>query len=64
VEAALKAMAAPHHRTILRLVAHDELSGEIAGHFDLTRPAVSLEPTVAAFDDLQPELLMPADCPG
>jgi DNA-binding transcriptional ArsR family regulator len=42
VEAALKAIAAPHRRTILRLVSDDELSaGEIASHFDLTRPAVS-----------------------
>ena len=42
VEAALKAMAAPHRRTILRLVSDEELSaGEIAAHFDLTRPAVS-----------------------
>jgi DNA-binding transcriptional ArsR family regulator len=42
VEAALKGIAAPHRRTILRLVADDELSaGEIAAHFDLTRPAVS-----------------------
>jgi DNA-binding transcriptional ArsR family regulator len=42
VEAALKAIAAPHRRTILRLVSAEELSaGEIAAHFDLTRPAVS-----------------------
>jgi DNA-binding transcriptional ArsR family regulator len=42
VEAALKAIAAPHRRTILRLVADTELSaGEIAANFDLTRPAVS-----------------------
>jgi DNA-binding transcriptional ArsR family regulator len=42
VEAALKAIAAPHRRTILRLVLDEELSaGEIAAHFDLTRPAVS-----------------------
>jgi DNA-binding transcriptional ArsR family regulator len=42
MEAALKAIAAPHRRTILRLVADDELSaGEIASHFELTRPAVS-----------------------
>src|SRR5436190_22202218 len=35
-------MAAPHRRTILRLVSEEELSaGEIAGHFELTRPAVS-----------------------
>ena len=42
MEAALKAIAAPHRRTILRLVAGSELSaGEIAAHFELTRPAVS-----------------------
>jgi DNA-binding transcriptional ArsR family regulator len=42
VEAALKAIAAPHRRTILRLVTDAELSaGEIAAHFELTRPAVS-----------------------
>jgi DNA-binding transcriptional ArsR family regulator len=42
VEAALKAIAAPHRRTILRLVAESELSaGEIAANFDLTRPAIS-----------------------
>ena len=42
MEAALKAIAAPHRRTILRLVADNELSaGEIAANFDLTRPAVS-----------------------
>jgi DNA-binding transcriptional ArsR family regulator len=42
VEAALKAIAAPHRRTILRLVSDEELSaGEIAAHFELRRPAVS-----------------------
>jgi DNA-binding transcriptional ArsR family regulator len=42
VEAALKAIAAPHRRTILRHVTDAELSaGEIAAHFELTRPAVS-----------------------
>jgi DNA-binding transcriptional ArsR family regulator len=42
VEAALKAIAEPNRRTILRLVSNDELSaGEIASHFELTRPAVS-----------------------
>ena len=42
MEAALKAIAAPHRRTILRLVTDAELSaGEIAAHFELTRPAVS-----------------------
>ena len=47
MEAALKAIAAPHRRTILRLVAGSELSaGEIAEHFELTRPAVSQHLTV------------------
>jgi DNA-binding transcriptional ArsR family regulator len=42
VEAALKAIAAPRRRQILTLVREGELSaGEIAGHFDVTRPAVS-----------------------
>src|SRR6059036_2312542 len=42
MEAALKAIAAPHRRRILRLVRNEELSaGEIAAHFDVTRPAVS-----------------------
>jgi DNA-binding transcriptional ArsR family regulator len=42
VEAALKAIAAPRRRAILTLVRDDELSaGEIASHFDVTRPAVS-----------------------
>jgi DNA-binding transcriptional ArsR family regulator len=42
VEAALKAMAAPRRRAILTLVRDEELSaGEIASHFDVTRPAVS-----------------------
>jgi DNA-binding transcriptional ArsR family regulator len=42
VEAALKAIAAPHRRQILTLVRDGELSaGEIAAHFDVSRPAVS-----------------------
>jgi uncharacterized protein YndB with AHSA1/START domain len=42
VDAALKAMAEPHRRRILSLVRDGELSaGEIAAHFDVTRPAVS-----------------------
>jgi DNA-binding transcriptional ArsR family regulator len=42
VEAALKAIAAPTRRHILTLVRDEELSaGEIASHFDVTRPAVS-----------------------
>jgi DNA-binding transcriptional ArsR family regulator len=47
VEAALKAIAAPHRRRILRLVWDEELSaGEISAHFELTRPAVSQHLTV------------------
>lgn len=42
MEAALKAIAEPHRREILRLVWDAELSaGEIASHFDVSRPAVS-----------------------
>src|SRR5262245_44338331 len=42
MEAAMKAIAEPRRRAILRLVRDDELSsGEIASHFDVTRPAVS-----------------------
>ncbi len=41
-DAALKAIAEPRRRAILRLVAHDELAaGEIAAAFDVTRTAVS-----------------------
>ncbi|MFL5950733.1 MAG: ArsR/SmtB family transcription factor [Gaiellaceae bacterium] len=42
MEAALKAIAEPRRRAILSLVRDGELSaGEIASHFDVTRPAVS-----------------------
>lgn len=42
MEAVAHAIAAPRRRAILRLVRSDELSaGEIAAHFDVTRPAVS-----------------------
>jgi DNA-binding transcriptional ArsR family regulator len=42
MEAALKAIAEPRRRTILSLVRDGELSaGEIASHFEVTRPAVS-----------------------
>lgn len=38
----MKAIAAPRRRAILTLVRDGELSaGEIASHFDVTRPAVS-----------------------
>ena len=47
VEAALKAIAEPRRRAILSLVREGELSaGEIASHFDVTRPAVSQHLTV------------------
>ena len=47
VETALKAIAEPRRRQILRLVRDDELSaGEIASHFDITRPGVSQHLTV------------------
>ncbi len=42
MEAVLRAIAAPHRRQILTLVRDGELSaGEIAAHFDVSRPAVS-----------------------
>jgi len=42
MEATLKAIAEPRRRQILELVRDGELSaGEIAGHFDVTRPAIS-----------------------
>ncbi|MGH2491722.1 MAG: metalloregulator ArsR/SmtB family transcription factor [Candidatus Limnocylindria bacterium] len=41
-DVALKAVANPHRRTILRLVWDEELtSGEIASHFDISWPAIS-----------------------
>ena len=42
VDLALKAIAEPRRRAILRLVRADELSsGEIASQFDVTGPAIS-----------------------
>ena len=47
MDAALKAIAEPRRREILRLVARTELTaGEIAAHFEVTRPAVSQHLTV------------------
>jgi DNA-binding transcriptional ArsR family regulator len=47
MDEALRALAEPHRRAILQLVAHAELSaGEIAGCFDVTRTAVSQHLTV------------------
>ncbi|MFI5265956.1 MAG: ArsR/SmtB family transcription factor [Chloroflexota bacterium] len=43
VEDAIKAIAEPHRREIMRLVWKQELSaGEVASRFELTRPAVSI----------------------
>ena len=47
MEAALKALAEPRRRRILMLVRDGELSaGEIASHFEISRPAVSQHLTV------------------
>ena len=44
---ALRAIAEPRRRAILRLVTDDELAaGEIAAHFDVSRPAISQHLTV------------------
>ena len=42
LDVALRAFAEPHRREILLLTKGEELSaGEIAAHFNLTRPAIS-----------------------
>ena len=42
MDLALRAIAEPNRRKILRLVQDTELpAGEIAAHFDVTRPAIS-----------------------
>jgi DNA-binding transcriptional ArsR family regulator len=42
VDAAMKALAEPTRRSILRLVRDEErTAGQIAGHFPVSRPAVS-----------------------
>jgi len=42
VDDVLKAIGEPRRRAILRLVSRDELAaGEIAAHFDVSRPAIS-----------------------
>jgi DNA-binding transcriptional ArsR family regulator len=47
MDEALRALAEPRRRAILRLVARSELAaGEIAGHFEVTRTAVSQHLTV------------------
>lgn len=47
MEAALRAIAEPRRRRILQLVSDEELSaGEIASHFEVSRPAISQHLTV------------------
>jgi DNA-binding transcriptional ArsR family regulator len=47
IDAALRAIAEPRRREILRLVREDELTaGAIAARFDVTRPAISQHLTV------------------
>ena len=42
MDTALKALAEPRRREILRLVwSHEMAASEIADHFDVTRPAIS-----------------------
>ena len=42
MELALRAIAEPHRQQIVRLVRNEELTaGEIASHFEVSRPAVS-----------------------
>ena len=42
MDATIRALAEPHRREILALVRDVELpAGEIAAHFDVTRPAIS-----------------------
>lgn len=60
------------HAGIINVVRHAQrITGEtsvaaVIGGFHLSGPMFEpiIEPTVAAFDDLQPELLMPAHCTG
>ena len=60
------------HAGIINVVTHAQrLTGEtrvaaVIGGFHLSGPMFEriIDPTVAAFDDLEPELLMPAHCTG
>ena len=56
MDAALKALAEPRRRDILRLVWSQELAaGEIAARFDVTRPAISQHLRVLSEADLVTE---------
>ena len=53
MDAQLRALAEPRRREILQLVWNRELpAGEIAAHFDVTRPAISQHLTVLKQADL------------
>ncbi|MGF1624926.1 MAG: ArsR/SmtB family transcription factor [Alphaproteobacteria bacterium] len=53
MDAALKAIADPHRREILRLVRHDErTAGDIAAQFAVSRPAISQHLRVLADAEL------------
>ena len=56
MEAALRAITEPRRREILRLVRDEErTAGDIAAHFDITRPAVSQHLRVLKEADLVSE---------
>ena len=56
MDGALRAIAEPRRREILRLVWHDELpAGQIAAHFDVTRAAISQHLRVLKEADLVTE---------
>jgi DNA-binding transcriptional ArsR family regulator len=56
VDAALRALAEPRRRAILRLVwDRERAAGDIASHFDVTRPAVSQHLRVLKEADLVEE---------
>lgn len=53
IDDALKALAEPRRREILTLIRHDALPvGEIARHFDVSRPAISQHLAVLEGADL------------
>ena len=56
MDAALKALAEPRRRDILRLVwSQERAAGDIATHFDVTRPAISQHLRVLVQADLVTE---------
>ena len=56
MDAAIKALAEPRRREILRLVwDRERAAGEIAAHFDVTRPAISQHLSVLREADLVTE---------